>query len=114
MMLQQVKPWFIFLLCVQLPFATLAQDSTITSVPLATAAVAKVANDASNPLSAALQDIPGLLEQINSAVTTAVSNTIAALTKILNPEPYYAYGKSPPVYPSRWSSKRTPRACATC
>lgn len=98
---QRASAWFTIVICVQLPLAALAQDATITSVPLATAAVAQVANDSSNPLSAALQSVPGLLAQIDSAVTTAVENTVAALTKILNPEAVYSYGRSPPVYPSR-------------
>lgn len=94
---QRASAWFTIVICVQLPLAALAQDATITSVP----AVAQVANDSSNPLSAALQSVPGLLAQIDSAVTTAVENTVAALTKILNPEAVYSYGRSPPVYPSR-------------
>jgi len=104
-LVQQAKAWVVFLICLQLPFAALAQDSTITSVPLATAAVAQVAKDPSNPLSSALQSVPGLLAQIDAAVTTAVANTVAALTKILNPEAYYSYGRSLPVYPSRRSPK---------
>ena len=101
---QQARAWLVFLLYMHLPFLILAQDSTITNVSLATAAVAQVANDPSNPLSAALQSIPGLLAQIDAAVTIAVANTVAALTKLLRPEAYYSYGRSPPVYPSRKSN----------
>jgi Co/Zn/Cd efflux system component len=38
---------------------------------------------------------------LEDAITSAISSLGAALTWLLDPELYYSYGQSPPVYPTR-------------
>jgi hypothetical protein len=82
--------------------ATASINPTATNVALATQAIAQIANNnTSGLISEALNGIPGFLQRVNQAVTGAVAQTRDQLKKILAPELYYSYGRSPPVYPTR-------------
>lgn len=82
--------------------ATASINPTATNVALATQAVAQIAeNSASDFISDALNGIPGFLEKIDEVVAAAVAKTKDQLGKILAPELYYFYGRSPLVYPTR-------------
>jgi hypothetical protein len=89
--------------------ATASINPTATNVALATQAVAQIAkNNTSGFLSDALNGVPGFLKRVDQVITGAVAETKDQLKKILAPELYYSYGRSPPVYPTRESS--SPRA----
>jgi hypothetical protein len=88
--------------------ATASINPTATNVALATQAAAQIAkNSASGFIPDALKNgIPGVLQELDQAVTGAVAQTKDQLNKILVPELYYSYGRSPPVYPTRKSANR--------
>jgi hypothetical protein len=112
MQLNTSANWLLSLLSISLLLSpTHAQTSntaaasinpTATNVALATQAVAQIAkNNTSGFLSDALNGVPGFLKSVDQAITGAVAETKDQLKKILAPELYYSYGRSPPVYPTR-------------
>jgi hypothetical protein len=77
-------------------------NPTATNVVLATQAVAQIAqNDTSGVIGQSLDHVPGFIDRVDEAVKAAVAQTVDQLNKILHPELYYCYGRSPPVYPTR-------------
>ena len=88
--------------------ATASINPTATNVALATQAAAQIAkNSASGFIPDALKNgIPGFLQELEQAVTGAVVQTKDQLNKLLAPELYYSYGRSPPVYPTRKSASQ--------
>jgi hypothetical protein len=77
-------------------------NPTATNVALATQAVAQLAQNGSNGiLGESMAQIPGFIDRVDDAIKAAVAQTVDQLNKILHPELYYSYGRSPPVYPTR-------------
>jgi len=77
-------------------------NPTATNVALATQAVAQLAqNDSTGILGESMAQIPGFVDRVDEAIKAAIAQTVDQLNKILQPELYYSYGRSPPVYPTR-------------
>ncbi|THY66554.1 putative beta-glucosidase [Aureobasidium pullulans] len=71
-----------------------------TNVTLAQSSAPAVASTLAGTVGNGVVSQPSLLDQIDQAIVQAVADTKNALQKILAPELYYSYGRSPPVYPS--------------
>lgn len=72
-----------------------------TNVTLAQSSAPAVASTLAGTVGNGAVSQPSLLDQIDQAIVQAVADTKNALQKILAPELYYSYGRSPSVYPSR-------------
>jgi len=97
--------WICSAIAVDAQSGTVAEsiNPAATNVTLAQSSAPAVASTLAGTVGNGVVSQPSLLDQIDQAIVQAVADTKNALQKILAPELYYSYGRSPPVYPSRKS-----------
>ncbi|TIA35031.1 hypothetical protein D6C78_06428 [Aureobasidium pullulans] len=71
-----------------------------TTVPTLPQVTSQLAASLSTALPPAARGIPNLENAIVQAVITAYNQAAASFLKAINPEYFYSYGRSPPVYPT--------------